>query len=294
MFQELTIWITFFGLAIASYFDIRVREIPDYLNYFLICFALITRILWSIFEANLSLILWIPSSFVILFGLSYLMYLIGQMGGGDAKLMIACSILLSYFPGDSLLLEELKFPFFLDFFANLLFCGAIYGVGTIYLIGLRNRAKLRGKLSQVEFLLIPLSCLIAFLLWGVIPGIGFMLGLVLVCIASMRFLKVTEDVCFYIYKKPTQLVEGDWLVKEIKVEKRVVVPKRGVGLTLEDIERIKDLYKKGKVREILIKEGLPFVPAFLLAFLVTLLYRNLIVLFISSSTLLFFSPSPLS
>ena len=57
-----------------------------------------------------------------------------------------------------------------------------------------------------------------------------------------------------------KLCEGDWLVKDVKVGKKTIKADWD-GLSLEDIKIMKHL------RRVKIKEGLPFVPAFLIAFL---------------------------
>lgn len=48
-----------------------------------------------------------------------------------------------------------------------------------------------------------------------------------------------------------------------------------LGLTKHDIEKL----KKYKIKMVLIKEGIPFVPSFLLGFLITIIYGNLITIF---------------
>jgi len=57
-----------------------------------------------------------------------------------------------------------------------------------------------------------------------------------------------------------ELVEGDWLVDDVRIGENVVKADWD-GLSLEDIELLKNNKK------ILIKDGLPFVPAFLISFL---------------------------
>ena len=63
------------------------------------------------------------------------------------------------------------------------------------------------------------------------------------------------------------LREGDWLNKDIKVKGKIIRADWD-GLSLKDIELLKN---KKKVE---IKEGLPFVPAFLIAFLLYVFAKN--------------------
>ena len=76
------------------------------------------------------------------------------------------------------------------------------------------------------------------------------------------FAKSLESVVMIKKISPSKLREGDWLAEDLKVGRRVIEADWG-GLSLEDIA----LIKKSKKKKIEIKEGLPFVPAFLMAFL---------------------------
>ncbi|MFH1521423.1 MAG: hypothetical protein ABIF18_00530, partial [archaeon] len=64
-----------------------------------------------------------------------------------------------------------------------------------------------------------------------------------------------------------------WLVDEIRVGKKVIRADWD-GLSLEDIELLKN---KKKVK---IKEGLPFVPAFLIAFLGYVFLKDWLIAFL--------------
>ena len=76
--------------------------------------------------------------------------------------------------------------------------------------------------------------------------------------------------------RPTELTEGDWIAKEIKVDGKYVTGPKDLGIEKKQIKKLIALYKKRKVNKILIKEGIPFVPSFFIAFIVTLAYGNLI------------------
>jgi prepilin signal peptidase PulO-like enzyme (type II secretory pathway) len=65
---------------------------------------------------------------------------------------------------------------------------------------------------------------------------------------------------------PANLKEGDWLLRDVSVGKRVI-KKTVHGLSLDEIR----LLRKSR-RSVYIKEGIPFSPAFLLAYLAMLFY----------------------
>ena len=84
---------------------------------------------------------------------------------------------------------------------------------------------------------------------------------------------------FYIYAKAvdqasmvkkvntSKLTEGDWLYEDVKVEGKLIRA-NWAGLSKEDIRLIKKKYKN---KRILIRQGIPFIPVFLIAFIVLIL-----------------------
>ena len=52
--------------------------------------------------------------------------------------------------------------------------------------------------------------------------------------------------------------------------KRITGPK-DLGISKKQIRQLRQYYEKGKVKKIAIKEGIPFVPSFLISFIVTLI-----------------------
>ena len=66
-----------------------------------------------------------------------------------------------------------------------------------------------------------------------------------------------------------KLVEGDWLVKKVTGEKgSTIYPKT---LDRADLKKLLHWYEKGLAKNVTIKEGVPFVPAFLFAYILLLL-----------------------
>ena len=76
-------------------------------------------------------------------------------------------------------------------------------------------------------------------------------------------------------------MDGDWLVEKIKVGRKTIMPKKE-GLTREEAALIKKWWKQGKLKKKpLIKEGIAYLPAFLIAFLTTITFGNLMVLIVT-------------
>ncbi len=64
------------------------------------------------------------------------------------------------------------------------------------------------------------------------------------------------------------LTEGDWVSEDIIVAGKVLVRKKDLGVSREQLQELHALAKKGKIKTVLVKYGIPFVPSFLLAFVV--------------------------
>jgi hypothetical protein len=75
---------------------------------------------------------------------------------------------------------------------------------------------------------------------------------------------------------PDELETGDWVLEDIKVGKKIIISKDNPGLTRSQIKQLEDLYKKKKIQKILIKDGIPFLPVFFLAYLANVFYGDLV------------------
>ena len=71
--------------------------------------------------------------------------------------------------------------------------------------------------------------------------------------------------------KMYELVEGDWVAKNYYDKNRkLICSKRDPGLTYKQIQRL----KKNNIKKVLVKEGIPFVPAFFFGFLLTIFFSD--------------------
>ena len=72
-----------------------------------------------------------------------------------------------------------------------------------------------------------------------------------------------------------KLVEGDWIVGDIKIKGKYICGPKDLGISMTQIS----LLRKNHVKEVLVKEGIPFVPAFLIALIVSLIFGNILLFF---------------
>ena len=84
-------------LSIASYSDIKTREVPDFISYMFICGGFILSLILAVDNNSIANLEFMPLSIGVLFGFSYLMYRAGQWAGGDVKLMLGLSVIFTSF-----------------------------------------------------------------------------------------------------------------------------------------------------------------------------------------------------
>ncbi|MBI2103241.1 prepilin peptidase [Candidatus Woesearchaeota archaeon] len=259
--------ITFLFLAAASYSDLRTREVPDMLSYGLIIVALGIR---GIFvpELGWGLLLSGALGFAACFLLAWLFYKTNLWGGGDSKLLMGMGAVIGInYPLDlsSLLL--------LWFFVLLLFLGSIYGLCWLFGLSVIRwkvcKPKFIEKVHQFEkvqwglglgsLVVVGLSLLDVLWLFFLLPVFVFYLFL---------FVTTIEEECFVKRVSPAKLTEGDWLGEEIFVDEERFPRRR--ALEMKDIEKLLAAHKEGKLPSVVIREGVPFVPSFVLAYAVLL------------------------
>jgi Flp pilus assembly protein protease CpaA len=298
MIDYIIFTVTFMGLLIGSITDIKSREVPDWISYGMVFSGLGLRLLHSLVTGEWMYFVYGLIGFAVLFGLAYLMFYTGQWGGGDSKLLIAMGALFATFPT---FLQEMfnpffgKFPFMLAYWINLLIVGAVYAIiwslviGTIRFKDFKKKAaeKLEQKLfKQIrQFVVYPVCGILIFLaliLGNIILKIVFSIMAVFILISYFMwiFVKAVEESCMYKHVKPEELTEGDWVVKDIVIDGKFICGPKTLGVEERHIRKLKELHKENKINSVLIKTGIPFIPSFFVAFIVTIVWGNFILGFI--------------
>ena len=260
-------------LLIATFTDFRTREVPDTLSYIFIGAAAVVRLYYSITQQSWHPLLEGMLGFGAFFGFGWLLYKFNMWGGADTKILGGMGAMFGLWIGNS---------FMLDFMINLLFAGAGYGIIFSIFIAFNKKVKFQRIRHAKEIALASLILLI--------PGFFFndfflktmYLVLVLVSFASVylvNFLTAVQN-SMKRYVSPLKLTEGDWVVNDIRVQGRLICRKKDNGLSLKQIAQLNKLHRQGKINRVLIKEGIPFIPSFLIAYLVTWTLGNIILLFL--------------
>ncbi|MDP1694698.1 MAG: A24 family peptidase [Candidatus Woesearchaeota archaeon] len=283
MIDILLAGIALLGLGAASWHDLKTREVPDWITYGLIFSGLGIR-----FIAALGPESWVYFfSAVIALGITYLlgslMYYTKQWGGGDAKMIMALGVIFSTRPA---FVAPSIMPFLAILCINIIIVGALYGLIWGILLSWKHRKKFTERARELlqekrmlKMRIIAISCAIviiaaAFLVQDPFLRIGILTAGLMVLLYPYLwvYIKAVEKSAMYKHVKPQQLTEGDWVEKDILVNKRVIYKVKNTGIEKEDIQKL----IQAKVKEVLVKEGIPFIPPFFLGTILTILQWNIL------------------
>ncbi len=275
--------IALIALIIASVTDFKKREIPDFLSYSLLSIAIFSKILQSIIEKALIHLIYAAIGFSIFFIIALIMYHAKQWGGGDSKMLMSLGIIFSEYPKEFLnyLNPNLNIPILLSLFINILLIGSVYGVLFSSYLAIKNKERFikefknANKKNLKYYLIISLITLIFSFLISNLTLKLLILALslwVLLIPYLLLFTRTVEKSCMIKNIQVSKLTEGDWITENIYSKNKIIYSSKSLGITKRQIQDIKRL----NIKEVTIKEGIPFVPSFLIAFITTLIYGNVI------------------
>jgi len=253
------VWMSF-----GSIQDLKQREISNWLNFSLIIFALAFRFFYSLFNSENFLFFYQGLiGLGIFFVIGNLFYYSRLFAGGDAKLMISLGTILGFSNSFS---QNLKiFGLFLLIF---LFVGGIYGgVWSLVLssINFKNFKQEYKNLFVKNKKIINFISLIGLitLIIGFVNSLFLILGIFIFILPLLYiYAKAVDESCMIKEIFPKELTEGDWLYKSVKINRKIINAK-WEGLNKKEIQLLQKSNKK-----ILIRNGIAFVPVFLISFLI--------------------------
>ena len=203
----------------------------------------------------------------------WILYKLNQWGGGDAKAIMGIGALLG-------INFSQGFPTLAMFVINIFIVGAIIGIfWTIYKV-IKNFKEFKTTFKELirskKIIRVRIAIIIicaGLLIYGFtqigitkILSVGFA-AIIFFMFYFYMFNKAADKSCMKKEMDVAELVEGDWLAEEVKIGKKVFAAK----MTLEknDLETIKK-HKK----TVVVRVGMPFLPSFVIAYLITFLIGN--------------------
>lgn len=258
-------------IIIAVIQDLSKREVANWLNFSLIAIALAYRAFVSVALLDYRYFVYGLAGFGIFFVFANIFYYGRVFAGGDAKLLMALGAVL---PFSSLIYENLEI--FLYFIILLMLSGSVYGLAYSFVLSYKNRKKFAKELlrqfnknKQLFKIFIILAVIVLVFVLFIKEYLLIWLSLIVFIFPFLYiYAKAIEESCMIKLTNSKNLTIGDWLYKEVKIGRKIIKP-NWEGLNEQELKILQKSRKK-----ILVKEGIPFTPAFLIAFVVLIILRN--------------------
>lgn len=278
----IAIIMAFLALLVASITDLKKREVPDYVSYALVFIAFAISLLNTIIEWDYSYVAQSTMGFVIGLIIAYVMFYLGQWGGGDSKLIMGLGAIFGFnvFP----LFGKSNY-WFLMFLGCIVLLGAMYGlVWSTFLavkhhkvfiksviLWMRKREIIIARRVMLSLITVLFLVTLIFVTRGYQLPILLFVAMFYMIFYMWIFVKVIEERCMVKEIPISKLTEGDWIFKDVYVGKKLITGPKDLGVSREQIALLKKYSAEGKIKTIIIKEGIPFIPAFLLAYIATII-----------------------
>ena len=285
MLDILPIWglimaVALLFLILGSYFDLMTAEIPDVITVGLTFIILIISLVYSALVWDFSFFISSASIGILYFILGYILFYLGEWGGGDVKLIsgVGCSI---GFLGAINYLKESILPYYIDYLINMAIVAAPYLIIYALILGLMKPSVFNRFYKTMRNIVSIFVIIISFIpsisaLFLNLKSIALIYLLIPALVILSIYLKAVEKEALQKRINVSELQVGDVLAEDLIVNGEKIFSSRNIsGLERKDIERIKMLSKEGKIpTEITIKWGVKFSPIFLFAFLLSISVGN--------------------
>ncbi|MBW3014550.1 prepilin peptidase [Candidatus Woesearchaeota archaeon] len=289
MIDILLVCIGLIALIAGTYTDIKILEVPDYLNFSVLVAAFGLRFIYSASTSEWMFLLNGLIGFGIFFIFGELMYYTKQWGGGDAKMLRSLGVLFATYPEFLLnyFSPALNFYFPVVLLLNILIVGAAYGLIFSLVFVFKNWRSFKKeygklisrknvKLINRSVIVVSVAMLIAAFFMPFLYKI-FLIAIAVIIFGFMQlglFANACEKSCMIRKVSTHKLREGDWILDEVRKGKKILYKPKAFGATNKEIKAL----IKNKIRTVVIKQGIPFVPAMLIGVLLTLILGNFILL----------------
>ncbi len=258
--------------SIVAYTDYKTGYMPDRYTHSMIVLGALILPFYQGFSAALPYY----AIAALVFGVSFLFYIFGQLGGGDVKLFTGMSLLIPTYP---LTLKSFGFnpviapyPFIISVFFLAAVLAMIFVSGNYLAKLYKDRKRVKDfNAKSLKGLLYAVMTLPLTILWAFMNPNMAIIGLPL-AIGAFALAFKTDILRLYVVKKKLVSKLNDDDVVALELLSKSMKKKLGLGSRKTFLEmELKDLKKRAKkagVKEILVQEYLPKFGPYILAALI--------------------------
>lgn len=264
----------------ATLFDIKTKEVPDWLSFSFIAVGLGVRSIYSVVSSDAYFLLYGLLGLAVALVIGGAFYYAHIWGGGDSKLLFGLGVVFATAP----FFVRSSVPFFAVLVVNILVFGALYGVIWSSVLLIKNFKAVMAKAGELlhatlRLRYIMIACVVLALFFTVTVEDRFTRVLLIALAASsilyyllFVLIKAVEQIAMYKATPVSALRVGDWIAEPVRVGRKVVAGPKDYGLTQDKI----DFLRKHKIRDVIVKEGMAFVPAFFFGLAFSLVFGEII------------------
>lgn len=255
-------------LIAASIQDLRKREIANWVSFSFIIFSLVYVVFYSLFNSDIFFLVYRLIGLAVFIGLGYLFYYSRIFAGGDAKLIMGLGVIITL--SSNLANNFTDYAFFVFF---MLLSGGIYGLVYSFVIAAfswnKFKIEFRKEIKKNRYIVIFSILAIISIIPGLLIKDYILLFFPLIFIVFpflFSYAKAVEN-CLIRKVSWKEVTVGDWLYEKVRVGKNSIMP-YWEGLDEEQVY----LIRKNR-KSVIIKQGIPFVPAILIAYVLFLIMQ---------------------
>ena len=254
--RVLSYLIAIVGTGISAYFDTKTTFIPDWLTHSMIILGAILLF----FQYDITTSLYYIAISAIVFILGFIVYTLGQLGGGDVKLYTALTLLVPEFHSFYHFITPPYPPIVSIFFASSLIGVFFISLSQIYKIW-RDRMRISEFWKKLSVGIIGAVLILAVSLFLVFISPGAVLLFIPVSLGLLVFPFKDDIIKLYVLeKKPvSKLTEDDIIaIDEIPEDKRKEL---GIGIRKTylnaELKVLKEKAEKVGIDYVYVYENLP-------------------------------------
>ncbi len=236
----------------------------------MVAFGLTGHAILSILNSDPYPILFSCIAFSMLWAIGHVTSYFGIWGGGDAKMLMGFGALLATFP------DVAVWPFLITVIFNSIFAGFIISLLVMTYLIIKNigrfRTEFKNNLNKYKIYLFLASLTLILPLIGILLN-NLLLSYIGIVVFPVALLLLTaksiESISLHKLISPSKLMEGDWILDEIKIGDFNYIPKRS-GITKLELEKLKSLEISGEIKSVNVKFGFPLGPGILAGLIIGL------------------------
>ena len=282
MIPTLILIIALAATSYGSYTDWKIREVPNWVSYSLVIVMLLLRLIDFAITRNLTNLLYALGTGGVFLFLGLVMFYTGQWGGADMKLLTGLGLGFGSLLGPIFPKYFAPWPFGITLLTNLLIITAIYSVIFGFVVSYDNkkvfsdmRKSMMKQEMKIVLIVFAISCL------GILYDRVFgLIALIPPLWLLMRYMKSVEKNCLIRNRAWKDVVEFDVPIKNVMLGKKMIQDSEEPnGFSLETLAECRKLAKKGKLpKKIIVKWGIPMIPVFPIAILLSVYFGDLLFL----------------